>query len=448
MFKKTRNRILLLNMLMVSSVVIVVFVAIFVTTYSRVQNENRERLLFSPPLRERGAVRVEYAFEEFPESSEPRILYDFMTVNPSLISPRAGVSFSVLVDSDTNVMGVDSFFDLAPETYTRVATVAMGERSGLEIVSIDGRMWQYLASPVTTVSGWSTVESGTVYVNSGLSGDFTQIRVVDVTDSHRMLQSLAFTLSGSALVVLAVFFFISRYFAHQAVKPMEEAWEKQRRFIADASHELKTPLSVISANCSVLYANKDETLEGQLRWVDSISRASDRMTGLVGSLLSLAGMEDTRLELNHSPFDLGEEITAAISEMEAVALEKGLDIHRTIEPYIVIESDREQVHKILSILLDNAVKYTDSGGEVTVSLNKEKRHIVCAVRNSGAGIPPDDLPLVFDRFYRGDPARSSENNGYGLGLAIAKSIADQLGVSLSAGSKEGEYTEFRLMFDG
>jgi len=153
-------------------------------------------------------------------------------------------------------------------------------------------------------------------------------------------------------------------------------------------------------------------------------------------------------KLNNSPFDMSEEAASAINEMEAVALDKGLHIRRVIEPGIMVESDREQTRKILSILLDNAVKYTESGGEVTIGLKKEKRHIVCAVRNSGAGIPADELPYVFDRFYRGDPARSSENSGYGLGLAIAKAIADQLGARLSVESKKGEYTEFSLLFEG
>jgi len=263
-----------------------------------------------------------------------------------------------------------------------------------------------------------------------------------------MLQTLALTLAGATLVVLTGFFFISRYFSKQAVKPMEEAWEKQRQFITDASHELKTPLSVINANCGVLYSNQDEPLNEQIRWVDSISRATDRMTGLVGSLLSLASMDDTQYEVHSSTFDIGEEMTAAVSEMEVIADDKGITINKEIEPDIVIESDKEQVHKILFALMENAVKYTPFNGVITASVTKGKRHITCAIRNNGPGIPPDELPNVFDRFYRGDPARSSDTSGYGLGLAIAKSIADKLGAKLSVESVEEEYTEFKVTFEG
>ena len=228
---------------------------------------------------------------------------------------------------------------------------------------------------------------------------------------------------------------------------MEEAWEKQNRFVADASHELKTPLSVINANCGVLYAGKAETIENQLKWIDSITRATDRMTGLVGSLLSLASMEENQLAPESEPINLSAEIDETIDEMEVSAREKGLVIQRDVEKDIEIESDREHIRKIMAILLDNAVKYTDEGGEISISLTREKRNVVCAVRNSGAGIPPEELPRLFDRFYRGDPARSSDTGGYGLGLAIAQAIAVRLGAVLTADSARGEYTEFRFTLE-
>jgi len=171
------------------------------------------------------------------------------------------------------------------------------------------------------------------------------------------------------------------------------------------------------------------------------------MTGLVGSLLSLASMDDTQFELHRSAFDLSEEMMAAVSEMEVIADDKGITLSKEIEPDIMMESDKEQVRKILSTLMENAVKYTPFNGAITASVKKEKRHIICAVRNSGPGIPKDELQNVFDRFYRGDPARSSDNSGYGLGLAIAKAIADKLGAKLSVESVEDKYTGFKVIFE-
>ena len=476
MFKKTRNRIMLLNMLIVSAVVLVAFAAIFLTTYTHLEAENQKRIninLSRPFLiGERRTISSEemaIAMGMLPAANTNRTLNDTIVIyhsghhrqisNEDLlieefryqqnhILPGEGISISVLLNPDNNVIGTTWFVSLSSEARQRVLQIASEEVHGARTVSIEGRIWRVISTPA---SAMLNMGSGSRFWHEGVSYDtfdgYTHVRFFDVTESHQMLQTLALTLIGAALAVLTVFFFISRFFAKQAVKPMEEAWEKQRQFITDASHELKTPLSVINANCGVLYSNQDEPFNEQIRWVDSISRATDRMTGLVGSLLSLASMDDSQYELHSSTFNLGEEMTAAVSEMEVIAVDKGITLNKEIEPELMIESDKEQVRKILSTLMENAVKYTPFNGVITASVSKEKRRIICAVRNSGPGIPQNELPDVFDRFYRGDPARSSDNSGYGLGLAIAKTIAGKLGAKLSVESREEEYTEFKLSFE-
>jgi len=433
-------------MLMASSVVIIAFVVIFATTYTREWNDNRDKLLFALPVQHmttsgatiiqesRGGMesgRTGMGFAEAPESARR-------------FSPNAGLSFSIFVDLDNEIVDINSMLDLEYETYALMAAKAMEAADSTKAINVDGRMWQYKVSPITVYSGESFFGIPPFIFTAY---ELNHIRFLDVTDSYRSIRSLALMLSGLLIVTLALFFIISRYFANRAIKPMEEAWEKQTRFITDASHELKTPLSVINANCGVLYTGKEETVGSQLKWVDSIMRAADRMAGLVSGMMSLVSLEDNHLKLQKSLFDLSEAVADATVEIEAPSLEKGLRITRDIEPGIEIESDKEHVAKILSVLLDNAVKYTDSGGEVSVSLLRENRGIICAVRNSGAGIPPEDLPHVFDRFYRGDPARSSAISGYGLGLSIAKAIANQLGAKLTADSELDEYTEFRFSFE-
>ena len=441
MFKKIRNRILALNMAMVSAVVIVAFIVVFAIMYTRTINNNRNKLFFGAP-----AQQMTLSQELIDPDSPVHAGSGRNGVNVSgyttLISPDAGMSFSILADSYANVVQVNSMIDLDSGSYTRMATKAVGAGNGADIIIVDGRTWQYFVSQVTVASTVVSAPDATAIL---APTELNYIRFLDVTDSYRTLRSLAFMLSGLTLVVLAVFFLISRYFANKAIAPMEEAWEIQNRFIADASHELRTPLSVINANCGVLYAGQDETVESQLKWIDNITRSSDRMSGLVDSLLSLSGVADSHFELCNASFDLSEELLAAVCEIEVVACEKDLITKKDIVPDIIIESDKNHIRKILSILLDNAVKYTNDGGEIIVSLRREKRHAICSVRNSGEGIPPDDLPRVFDRFYRGDPARSSATGGYGLGLAIAKGIADQLGAGLSVKSAPGEYTEFELV---
>jgi signal transduction histidine kinase len=429
-------------MAMVSSVVIFAFVVIFTTTYTQVRNEITDRLSFVRPPRSFNVSGA--AFKPggvvYPESG-----FYSAEVNGVFrrVPPDAGLSFSILVDSQNEVVEIDSMVDMEYDTYAMMAAQAMGATNNTEVITVDGRMWQYMITPVSVISREIHEATSSVFI---MSNELNHIRFLDVTDSYRTIRSLAFILSGLIIVILAVFFFISRFFANRAIKPMEEAWEKQNRFITDASHELKTPLSVINANCGVLYADKDETVGSQLKWVDSIMRATDRMTGFVSSMLSLLSLEDTQLRLQRYLFDLSEVVSDAIDEIEAPSVEKRLTVYREIESCAMIESDREHVHKILSILLNNAVKYTSSCGEIVVSLIKGNRNVICTVRNSGDGIPAEELPHLFDRFYRGDPARSSENSGYGLGLSIAKAIANQLGAELTVESVLNNFTEFKLAF--
>ena len=447
MFKRTRNRIMLLNMVMVSAVVIAAFTVIFVIIFTQEHDTRRAKLMSGAipqatvavtPIRQSGSIFVqpEADGQTFIEAgANAPVISGFAR----RIEPDEGLSFSLLVDKDGNLVEVNSMVNL-PEAAYGLAALETSESGGrVAAIKLEDRIWQYAVSAVSVAF---RENDGDIY--TVITGEYNNVRFLDVTDSDRMLESLGLTLSGLTILILAAFYFISRFFAKRAIRPMEEAFVKQSSFVADASHELKTPLSVINANCGALYANEDETVASQSKWVDSIMRATGRMTGLTDDLLSLARMEGKEHELQKTTFNLSDTVAAAVSEIESSALEKGLSVDTSIEPDIQIECDIGHIIKILDILLDNAIKYTDNGGEISVFLQKEKRHVLFAVRNSGEGIPPEDIPRLFDRFYRGDPARSSENDGYGLGLAIAKAASDRVGAELTVASVPGQYTEFRL----
>ena len=464
-FRKTRNRIMLLNMAMVSAAVVIAFAVIFVATYTREQEIIRAQLEHSPLSRitisgvvsDNGVAGEMVRFDTWrvdnigipvpapPSASTPH-LQAYTTISTPVLErrilPGTGVAFSVLTDEDYNIVSVHSAVELPETAYSQAISGIVRNGSQGSMIMLEGRMWRYAVSPVP-----AAVMGTTAYTFDMLPGAYRNVRFLDVTDSHNMLMSLALTLSGLTVIIMVVFFFISLFFANHAIKPMEESFKKQSRFVADASHELKTPLSVISANCSVLYASREESVESQIKWVDNITSATNRMTGLVGDLLSLAQIEDREYGSQTIAFDLSGAVECAVSEMESAAQKKEINITKHIAPNLNIESDLESTLKILVILLDNAIKYTNIGGEISVSLKKEKRQMICAVRNSGNGIPQEELPLLFDRFYRGDPARSSENEGYGLGLSIAKEIAGQLNIQLQVISEPGIFTEFRIVFN-
>jgi len=459
MFKKIRNRILVLNMSMLSVVVGVAMAAIFVTIYMRVQNENHEKLMLYPSpniMANAGFFHVQdpilfsapapngaqnnTVIQQNDPSDHAELKGMRVSGVAQRISPGGGLSFSLMVDTDGNVLDVNSVIDWPEDIYHQAAAEVKNDPGDTGVIVLDGRKWQYYVS--------STIEFiETEMMSFIISGQYNIIRFLDVTDSYQMLATLAWTLSSLTAAILVVFFFISRFFSNRAVRPMEEAWEKQSRFITDASHELKTPLSVINANCGVLYANSEEPVESQLKWVDSIISSTDRMTGLISGLLSLAQMDDMRQNLQNCAFDLSGTVDGAIREINPIADGKNINITEQIEENVGIVSDMEHIKQVLLILLDNAVKYSDHNGSILVTLKKNPRNVTCAIRNTGEGIPQENLPRVFERFFRGDPARSSENNGYGLGLAIAKDIMENLGAKLTVKSTPGEYTEFTMTFD-
>ena len=434
---------MLLNMVMVSAVVIAAFTVIFIIIYSQEHDARRAKLLSGaiPQTIIAGTSFGQESLLQVEPGAYGSVISGGATVSgfARLIEPGEGLSFSLIVDGDGNLVEVNSVVNL-PDTAYGLAALEMSEREGRgETVELEGRTWQYA---VTSVSiAFQETDGITLMV----PGEFSDIRFLDVTDSDRMLESLGITLSGLTIVILAAIFIISRFFANRAIRPMQEAFDKQGRFIADASHELKTPLSIIDANCGALRVNEDETVASQIKWIDNITRAAGRMAGLTEALLSLTRIGDTGYELVAARVDLSEVVASAVSDFEQQASEKGLVINTDIGLDIEVESDREQIIRILSVLMDNAIKFSDNGGEIAVLLRKERHRAVCSVSNSGNGIEQKDIPRLFDRFYRADPSRSSETGGYGLGLSIAKAAADRLGAALTVKSEPGRCTEFSLI---
>lgn len=171
------------------------------------------------------------------------------------------------------------------------------------------------------------------------------------------------------------------------------------------------------------------------------------MTKLINDLLSLAKMEDVRFPIQKVTFNMSDAINDVILSMEPVVAEKDIKLTHLIEPDIIVKSDQEKIKLVVTILFDNAVKYTDEKGQIDISLIRSKRHVTFTIKNSGKGIAKQDLPKIFDRFYRVDPSRTQETSGYGLGLSIAKTIMDRLGGEIYATSVENKYTTFTFILE-
>lgn len=338
------------------------------------------------------------------------------------------------MDEDGDILNIASIFDLPYEAYENAAEIAWNNKND-GTLTIESREWQYAVNQRSSTN--VNEENG-----QEISNNDYQIVFLDITQSNKTLFELFITLLIVGLAMLFVIFFISLYFANRAIRPISETWERQKQFIADASHELKTPLSIITANYDALLANQEETIKSQLKWFDYMKIGTDRMTKLINELLTLAKIGETNKGIQKSTFNISETTRDTVSAMEAAAVKKGIKLSLAIEPDIMIKGSPESIKQVVEILFDNAVKYVNNNGEIDISLIRSKRHVSFSITNSGEGIAYQDLPKVFDRFYRTDPSRASENNGYGLGLSIAKSIIESAGGRISVSSVEKEYTTF------
>ena len=244
---------------------------------------------------------------------------------------------------------------------------------------------------------------------------------------------------------LLCFFLISLFLSKAATRPVEKAWEQQRQFVADASHELKTPLTVILANSGILLSHREDTVEHQAKWVEYIREEAVRMKALVEDMLFLAKSDAARGPAPRQALDLSELTTLCLLPFESVAFEAGVELKSDIPPGLFTCGDEGQLRRLVFILLDNACKYTPRGGAVTVTLRRTQERLRLTVHNTGAAIPPQHLSRLFERFYRSDSARSREAGGYGLGLAIARSIAEGHRGKITAESAEGTGTSFTVL---
>lgn len=262
-------------------------------------------------------------------------------------------------------------------------------------------------------------------------------------------RSLAATLAVVEVAALAVFFVISLFFSRWALRPVARAWTQQRRFVADASHDLKTPLTVILANTSIALEHPERSVASQSQWLESTQHEAEAMQSLAGDLLALAKMDEEEAAAQSGAarpafeeVDLSDVLEGEVLQFESVAFERGVKLESQVEPGIELRGNEQRLRRLAGTLIDNACKYVDDGGAVNVSLSRAGKQAKLEVRNTGAPISPEDLPHVFDRFYRADKARTGGAGGHGLGLAIARAIAEEHGGTLTASSTQAEGTAF------
>lgn len=263
-----------------------------------------------------------------------------------------------------------------------------------------------------------------------ISADGTIVALIDNTmemdNSDRLFEySLLAGISGWVVILILAWFF-----SKQIVSPLEQNDRKQKQFISDAGHELKTPVSVISANADILSAEI-----GENKWLANIQYENERMGNLVKQLLELVraeNMQQTKENLNFSRL-----VSGGTLPFESVAFENGLILNTDIEEEIYVDGNRNQLSQLVSILIDNAISHGNHGKEVSVRLSSNKHHAILSVTNAGQPIPDEIKDRLFERFYRVDEARTDDVGHYGLGLAIAKAVVTAHGGKIGMNCFDG-----------
>jgi len=405
MIKKLKRRFVLIIMSILGIVFLFIIAAINYSNYSYSKTHSED--LLKTLIENNGEVKPmnEPSSETF-KFALPRNDFEF----DQFVTVKLDDQLKI-----TEVLGYKGTAELSDDWLTVVnAVLAESESSG----NLDGYCYQLLEN-----------DEGFL------------LAIIDQRISVAMNRRTLWTSLFIGGVGLLIFFFIAIFLAKLLTKPVEEAFEKQKQFISDASHELKTPISVIAINADVL-----ENEVGENKYLSHIKAESNRMDYLVKDLLTLARMDGIKNCDHYETFDLSQVIEGVTLTFESCAYELNKVLETDIQKNITLFGDPEKIKQLFSILLDNAIKYASDRGliRVTLEMKNDERHL--SVFNVGDGISLSERNKIFERFYRVDESRSKQTGGYGLGLAIAKSIVEQHEGKIWVEGESGQWISFEIIF--
>lgn len=396
MFDKLKKKFILINMSLLTIVFILIFGTVYINTAINMDRDLEHQLkgaMFTP---RKGA-------------------------GPD--SPMMTSSIIIDLDTDNNIANVVTFMEVDKEILEDTVYKIIKSDKKFDKVKIEGSSYGYLKEAT----------------NKGI-----KIVLMSREPQINALSSLLSSFLTIGSISLIGLLFISIYLTNRTIKPIKDSFEKQKQFIADASHELKTPLAIIRTNTSVILSNKDDTVNNQIKWINYINNQTERMAKLIDEMLSLAKLDTGKELIKFSTFDLSKLLNNILLTFEAVIFENKIELETNILNDVFLKGDKESIKKVCIILLDNAIKYTNKDGKIYVDLNLDKNKIRLKVRNTGEGIKKEDLNKIFERFYRVDTSRARETGGYGLGLSIAKSIVESHNGRIYAESNLGKDTTFTI----
>ena len=411
MIYRLQRRFILISTVAVLSVIALVFGIIFVLN---ITSMNRNMDILADRVSE-GGGRFPGVFDEtpFPDKIPPKNEQKFDFITPE--TPFATRHFTVFFDKNGEVSrtNTESIYAIDEDTAIEYAEKVMDDGEERGWVS------SYRYKVFHTEMGY-----GVVFIDGSMN-------------RAALLQSTmisAIVLFACAALVLVLIFLLSK----KAVKPIAESYEKQKQFITDANHELKTPLTLILANLDIAEAEL-----GKNEWLDDIRSEGYRMTDLVNQLVALSRMDEEGHPMNITEVSFGELVADTVSEFEPLAKDRGKALIASIEKEITYLGDEALLYRLVGILMDNAIKYCDQGGEISVTLRRGRR-VVLTVENTYSAFGEIELHRLFDRFYRADKARKF-TGGYGVGLSMAKAIVEKHKGEITAYKKDNTHIGFKVV---
>lgn len=394
MIKKLKRKFILLSMLSLLALLIVIILGMNLLNYVSFVNETDQ--LLETISREGG---------KFPDMEHGN--FDGL---PGFIAPKTPDEtgyFSVVLDKNNDIVQIDlSKADTISAQYAK-AYAAYALEKGEERGFAD--QFRYII----------------------VADDYgTRITFLDCGIKLDALYGFALSSVLVSLIGYIIIFVIVVFLAGRIIRPVAESYEKQKRFITDAGHEIKTPLTIINANADLC-----EMEQGENEYLTEIKQQTKRLTELTGSLVYLAKMEEKESSLQMIDFPVSDVIAETAASFNALAQLQGKNFLCDIEPMLSMKGNAASLRQLTSILLDNALKYSPQGATVSITLKKQSKSLCLTVFNTtSAEIPQGDISQIFERFYRLDPSRNSQTGGHGIGLSIAKAIADAHGGRIRAKS--------------
>lgn len=411
MIKRLQWKFVLINMLLITIVLVITFAAVYITTQQRLLRESMSVL-------ERTIMEDDRHAPPPDEMRGPEKNPGFMPIP----------TFRVSLDDELNMVRTQgSLFDLSDEdAISKIVDICLVSKADTGVIS--SASLRYLKQNT----------------NRGMKIAFVD-RSMEINTLTSLIKTSLLVGAGSLLA----FFLISLFLGKWALRPVEKAWQQQKQFVADASHELRTPLTVIRANADIVLAHGQETVMEQAQWMENIQAEAKWMTSLVNNLLFLARTDEIKSNVIMSSINLSDIVWGSVLPFEPLAFELDKTLQTDIEPNLYINGDENQIKQLLSILLDNACKHSGHRGTILVKLSANGEHrIVLSVNNTGSYIPPGQQGQIFERFFRLDESRSREHGGYGLGLAIARSIIRMHNGKISVQSTAETGTTFTVILPG